>query len=307
MNIVITGATGFIGRNLIEKLLPLGHEITAVYNERTPPNIPEVKWIKADLRSSVPENLFRNCETVYMCAAVSSGANDIINRPHIFVTENTLINQNTIVSAVSARVRHIIFPSCSVMYGDSKNIQDEQDVSLYGIFPKYLGGASMKLYVEQLCKFYSTISDTKFTVIRHTNTYGPHDKFDPARAHVFAATIVKTAGNPKTINIWGSGEEGRDFIYIDDLMDLMLRCPNLQETNFELICAGSEKLVSINELVDEICNVRGISPIITRDLSAPTLPINICLSHQRAKSTFGWHPKTSLRAGIELTLAWRQE
>ena len=126
-----------------------------------------------------------------MCAAVSSGAKNIVNNPEIFVANNTTINQNTIVNAVKSEVKHIIFPSCSVMYQNSESIQGENDVSIENIEDKYVGGAAMKLYVEGLCKFYSLISKTKFSVIRHTNCIGPYDKFDPSLSHVFASVVVK--------------------------------------------------------------------------------------------------------------------
>jgi GDP-L-fucose synthase len=304
--VVVTGGTGFIGMNLIKRLVKSNFSVTGIFNHRAPPSIPNVEWRQWDLTCPPPPDLFADADGVLMCAAISSGAKDIINRPEIFVTQNTLINQNTILAATQAGTEHIVFPSCSVMYPSSEKIQGEDDVRIDRIYEKYVGGAAMKLYVEQLCRFYSMITTTRFTVIRHTNTYGPHDKFDRDRAHVFAASILKTENNPESIEVWGTGEEGRDFVYVEDLVDLMVRTLSVQKEKFELVCAGSENLISINELIKTICSVRRINPLITHNLSSPSLPVNIVLSHQRALNLFGWKPTTSLEDGIRKTIAWRE-
>ena len=89
----------------------------------------------------------------------------------------------------------------------------ENDVSIENIEDKYVGGAAMKLYVEGLCKFYSLISKTKFSVIRHTNCIGPYDKFDPSLSHVFASVVVKSLSKTSNqIEIWGNGRRKEDFI-----------------------------------------------------------------------------------------------
>jgi nucleoside-diphosphate-sugar epimerase len=107
--ILITGGSGFIGRNLINKLIETGYrDITATYWKATPSNIKNVKWIKVNLIEGISINFLKNIDTVYMLAAVSSGARDIIERPEIFVTNNVLINQNTIINAIESKVKNII-------------------------------------------------------------------------------------------------------------------------------------------------------------------------------------------------------
>ena len=98
-------------------------------------------------------------------------------------------------------------------------IQTEDDVDLNNIARQYLGGAAMKLYAEGLCKFYSTRSKTKFSVLRHTNCIGPYDKLTLG-SHVFASVITKTGTENETVEVWGDGNEGRDFLFITDLTDL---------------------------------------------------------------------------------------
>jgi nucleoside-diphosphate-sugar epimerase len=81
-----------------------------------------------------------------------------------------------------------------------------------------------------------------------------------------------------------------------------------KKTNkFDLVCAGSEKLTTINELVDEIINIKNISPIVTRNISKPSLPINIVLSNKLAKKLFDWSPKITLSEGLKNTIEWYRQ
>ena len=66
-----------------------------------------------------------------------------------------------------------------------------------------------------MCEFYSNLSKTKYTVIRHSNIYGPYDKFDLEKSHVFGATLTKVMNGKERVTVWGTGREGRDLLYIE--------------------------------------------------------------------------------------------
>ena len=308
MKICITGATGFIGTNLaIEFQNSDEFDVYGIYNRRPPHKfIKKNNWIKSDLSDVHSlEKTFEGFDIIVMCAAVSSGAKNIINNPEIFVANNTTINQNTIVNAVKSEVKHIIFPSCSVMYQNSESIQGENDVSIENIEDKYVGGAAMKLYVEGLCKFYSLISKTKFSVIRHTNCIGPFDKFDPSLSHVFASVVVKSLSKTSNqIEIWGNGKEKRDFLYVNDLTRLINVLIDKQVESFELLCAGSSNLISITDLYHLAMKITGVKKELTYNLEKPSIPVNICLSHEKAKQKYGWVPEVSLEEGMKKVIEW---
>ena len=91
--------------------------------------------------------------------------------------------------------------------------------------PNYFGIGWTKLYIEKMCEFFSRLGVTKHTVIRHTNVFGPHDKFDLERSHVFGATVTKAmTSTTGAITVWGTGEEARDLIYVDDLVRFVELC-----------------------------------------------------------------------------------
>jgi len=83
----------------------------------------------------------------------------------------------------------------------------------------YFGSGWTKLYIVKMCEFFSRLGVTKHTVIRHTNVFGPHDKFDLEKSHVFGATVTKTmTSRTGSITVWGTGEEARELLYVDDLV-----------------------------------------------------------------------------------------
>ena len=80
-----------------------------------------------------------------------------------------------------------------------------------------------KVYVEKMCEFFSRLGKTKHTVLRHSNMYGPHDKYDLEKSHVFGATVTKVMNSTDgKVNVWGTGEEKRDLLYVGDLVDFIV-------------------------------------------------------------------------------------
>ena len=186
-------------------------------------------------------------------AATTSGAKDITERPYIHVTDNAVMNSYLLRESFEAKVKHFIFPSCTVML-QSKEQQTEDDFDpRLEINKNYFGVGNTKLYLEKMCQFYSTLG-LKTTVIRHSNVFGPHDKFDLEKSHVLGATIRKVleASDGESINVWGSGKARRDFIFIIDLINFIIKAYKNQEKSFGLYNCGMGYSVSINELVQKI-------------------------------------------------------
>ena len=117
--IVICGATGFVGKNLVLKL-SRKHKIIAVYNEKPYFKCKNVSWIKADLRKIDDCNkVTKKASILIQAAATTSGSKDIINKPYIHVTDNAVMNSYLLKSCFDNKIKHFIFTSCTVMYGNS--------------------------------------------------------------------------------------------------------------------------------------------------------------------------------------------
>ena len=302
--IMILGATGFIGKN-IALFYSKNFKIKATYNKKIPFENQNIEWIKCDLRSTTQiNNLFDNIDIVINAAAVTSGIKDIINKPHIHVNDNALMNINILKQLFkNKKIKHYIFFSCTVMYQSSLKKQNEKKFN-YRITDKYFGVGWTKVYVEKLCKFYSTFLNTKFTVIRHSNIFGPYDKFDLEKSHVIGATISKVMKAEKEITIWGKGNEIRDFLYISDLIKFVELLIKNQKNKYEVYNYGSEIGVKILDLAKLIIKIAGKKIKIKKNLKAPTIDFNLVLDCGKAKKEIGWKAQVNLSDGIKKTLVW---
>ena len=256
-SILVCGATGFIGRNVTLGLSKnTKYKIHAVRFNRPAYKVPKnVKWHKADLKNpDQVEKLLKGKDIVIQCAATTSGSKDITSIPHIHVTDNAIINSYILRSVYNNKVKHLIFPSCTVMYPSSKKATKESDFN-GEIIDKYKGVGETKVYIEKISKFYSMQCDTKYTIIRHSNIYGPYDKYDLDRSHVFGATMTKVLTAKKRIEVWGTGNEIRDFLYADDLVNFIKIAINKQKTQYEIFNCGSGIPIKVKDLVKKIIKI----------------------------------------------------
>jgi GDP-L-fucose synthase len=282
-------------------------EVIGIYHLRPPFRHRDIRWRQADLRDPAQvEKALAGADIVIQAAAVTSGANDIVRRPQIHVADNAVMNSHLLRVAFERKVAHVVFFSCSIMYPSSPRPQKEDDFDGgRNIAAEYFGAAWTKLYVERMCEFYARQGDTQFTVIRHSNIYGPYDKFDLNRSHVFGATITKvmTAVDERVV-VWGAGQEGRDLLHVSDLVDFVRLALDRQQEPFGLYNVGAGEAVPVRTLVEAIVSASGRKLRIEHDLAKPTIATSISLDCARARETLGWQPRIALADGIGRTLDW---
>ncbi len=305
--VLICGASGFIGRNLFEALSKRRDlEVWGTYH--TNRFIEHHHLMRADLtEAGEAHRVMEGMDVVIQAAAVTAGAKEIVERPYIFVTDNAIMNARVLQAAYDRAIPQFIFPSCSVMYqpDTGRKVKESDFDPNEELHPNYFGAGWTKVYVEKLCEFYSRLGRTKFTVIRHSNIYGPHDKYDFERSHVFGATITKVMVADTEVAVWGNGTEERDLLHVDDLIRLIEIVLGRDDYAFELVNAGLGKSVPIRSLVKKIIAASGKNLSIKYDLSKPTIPTKLVLAIGKARRKFGWSPRISLEEGIKKTLAWR--
>jgi len=305
--ILICGGTGFIGRNLVENLSKnKNYQVYATYNTTKKIKIKNVKWIKGDLRKdSFSKKITKNIDVVIQAAATTTGSKDVVMQPFVHVTDNAVMNAYLFRNSYLNKVKHVIFFSCTTMYKSSKRpIKENNFNPLKDIEPKYFGVATTKVYNENMCDFYSRIGKTKFTAIRHSNIYGPYDKYDLERSHVFGATVTKVMTAKKEVVVWGRGTEKRDLLHVDDLVSFIKLSIKKQKNKFELLNCGAGYSISINNLVKKIIKISGKKLKIKYDLSKPTIPTYLSVNCDMARKKFGWKPKVNLDNGIKKTVDW---
>lgn len=305
--ILVCGGTGFLGRNFVEALASIEPaNLRATYFDRTPPNLTGVQWVQADLRNS--ETVLRitqGVDLIVQCAATTSGAKDVIAAPHMHVTDNAVMNSLLFRAAHDNGVEHVFFPSCTVMYPSRDTALQETDFDANApMYERYFGAGWTKVYLEKMAAFFASLGVTRYTVFRHSNLYGPHDKFDLEKSHVFGATIRKVLDADDKIIVWGKGREVRDFIHVDDMVQAACMAVTGQTTPYELFNVGGGNPISIAELVQMVVEESDKDLAIEFDTTKPTIDTRIFLNCDRIRDTLGWSPTTPLRKGIRQTLNW---
>ncbi|TET67901.1 MAG: NAD-dependent epimerase/dehydratase family protein, partial [Candidatus Aminicenantes bacterium] len=285
--ILVCGATGFIGRNIAESFAERdGFEVYGTYLNAEPPDNPKIKMIRADLTNKDDVNrAIKGTDIIIQAAATTSGAKEIVTKPYYHVTDNAVMNSLIFRSAYDHKVSHVVFFSCSVMYQSGDVPVKETDFNANEeMHQNYFGVGWTKVYIEKMCEFYSRLGNTKYTAIRHSNIYGPYDKFDLERSHVFGATMTKvmTAENGGKIVVWGAGEEERDLLYVSDLVNFVELAIDKGESKFELYNVGYGSSVSVNDLVKKIIASSGKDLKIEYDLTKPNIKTKLCLDIAKA-------------------------
>ena len=225
--ILVTGITGFIGRNIAERLIQRDDvELYGTYF-RSKPHKSFIKNKKITLskvnltKKDHVDKIIAGKDIIIQAAAVTTGSKDVVTRPYVHVTDNAVMNSLIFRACFENKVQHLIFFSCTTMYPNQQKPVKEEDFN-HKIIDKYFGVGWTKVYIEKMCEFYSRISKTKYTAIRHSNIYGPYDKYDLERSHFFGATITKVLTEKgDKISVWGDGSEERDLLYVSDLVDFV--------------------------------------------------------------------------------------
>jgi len=305
-NILVAGGSGFLGTNFLTKLSKYNCNIKATYlNNRKFLRIKKIKYIKADLLNKKHCNkVCSNVDILIIASAVSSGAADIQNRPLIHLTPNLIINSLLLETAYKNKVKHVVFISSSTVYPLSKKIMTENSDN-YNFFEKYFIVGWMKKFSEIICEMYATkIKDTmKCTIIRPSNIYGPHDKFDLGKAKVIPALINKIFRSKHKIEVWGDGKDIKDFIYVEDFIDATLKIITKQNKIFDIFNISQGNSITLNKVImclKKITNKKNL--IIKYNKTKPTMiPIRKISSKKINKM---WKPKHSLLSGLTKTYDW---
>jgi nucleoside-diphosphate-sugar epimerase len=138
--------------------------------------------------------------------------------------------------------------------------------------------------------------------------YGPYDKYDLERSHMFGATITKVmTSTDGKINVWGTGEESRDLLYVEDLVKFVDAAITKQTTPYELFTVGVGKAVKVKDVIKKIIEHSGRELEMVHDLSKPTIPTSLYLNYNKAKEMLGWEPEVDLDNGIIKTINWYKE
>jgi GDP-D-mannose 3',5'-epimerase len=311
--ILVAGAGGFIGGWLVRYLHEQGYSNLRAIDVKPFDDwyqlLPDVPSHVADLRSlEACQDAVRGIKHVYNLACDMGGMGFIeANRSLCMVS--VLINTHLIMAGKDAGVERHFYSSSACIY--NTNLQGDSAVTAlreedaYPALPED-GYGWEKLFSERMCRNFYDDFGIETRVARYHNVYGPHGTYDGGREKAPAAICRKVAAaklaGTNEIEIWGDGEQTRSFMYIDDCLFGTTR---LMESDIrEPINLGSSELVTINQLVDIVEKIAGVSLRRRYLLDAPKGVRGRNSDNTRIRKHLGWEPSTPLADGLEQTYAW---
>jgi nucleoside-diphosphate-sugar epimerase len=311
--ILVCGAGGFIGGHLIADLRRQGHKQLRAVDKK-----PLSEWYQRfdDVENFqgnlelLPdcEKAVEGCDVVYNLAADMGGMGFIeLNKALCMLS--VLINTHLLLAAKKFGASRFFFSSSACVYNADKqrdpNVTALKEEDAYPGMPED-GYGWEKLFSERMCRHFREDFGIQTRVARYHNVYGPHGTYDGGREKAPAAVCRKVINaklsGKHEIEIWGSGEQTRSFMYIDDCL---YGTQKLTNSNFvEPINIGSNELVSINQLVDIVEEIAGVKLKRNYNLSAPKGVNGRNSDNTLIQKVFGWQPATRLRDGMEKTYRW---
>jgi UDP-glucuronate 4-epimerase len=309
MRILVTGAAGFIGSHLAEKLLSAGHDVAILddFNDFYDPQIKReniarisrnVEIHHVDLRDNAAvRNLFhrQKFETIAHLAA-RAGVRPSIQNPQLYYDTNVAGTLHLLDTARLTGVERFIFASSSSVYGALKKVPFSEDQHLTQTLSPY---AATKIAGEFLCSTFSHLYRMRVVVLRYFTVYGPRQRPDLA-IHQFTRRIC--AG--EAIDQFGDGTTRRDYTYIDDIIQGTLAGLKYEGPLFDIFNLGESETIRLKDLISAIEGALGKKAKIKQLPEQPgDMPLT-CADISKAKKLLGYDPKTKFREGLPRFIDW---
>jgi nucleoside-diphosphate-sugar epimerase len=313
--ILVCGAGGFIGGHLVADLLRQGFSRLRAVDikplERWYQRFDEVENIGSLDLKKLPacRRAVRDAHWVYNLAADMGGMGFIENNRALCML-SVLINTHMLQAAHEAGVERYFYSSSACVYNHDKqtdpSVTGLKEADAYPAMPED-GYGWEKLFSERMCRHFTEDFGLTTRVARFHNVYGPLGTYDGGREKAPAAICRKVIEAKLTgeheIEIWGSGEQTRSFMYIDDCVKGTQEIMGSEAITFPINLGSAEK-VSINQLVDVVEGIAGIRLKRKYDLNAPKGVNGRNSDNTLIRDALGWEPAIPLRTGMEKTYTW---
>jgi GDP-D-mannose 3',5'-epimerase len=312
LDAVVTGAGGFIGGHLVRSLLSQGKSVRAVDIK------PFAEWYQVHPEAQSEQRdvslldearaAVGDAAVVYNLAADMGGMGFIENNKALCMM-SVLTSTHVLQAAREAEVERYFYSSSACVYAAEHQTNPDvvplKEADAYPAMPED-GYGWEKLFSERMARHYYEDYGVQTRVARYHNVYGEHGTWTGGREKAPAAICRKVATaaitGEKVIPIWGDGHQTRSFMYIDDCVYGTQMITNADSP--EPVNLGSAELVSINQLVDIVEGIGGVTLQREYDLSAPQGVRGRSSDNTEIIARYGWEPSTSLADGLERTYRW---
>jgi GDP-D-mannose 3',5'-epimerase len=310
--ILVTGAGGFIGHHLVQRLKNDGFWVRGA-DIKPPEYEPSAadEFVVSDLR------LWENClkatkdvDQVYNLAADMGGIGYITANHADISRNNILINTHMLDASRLNGAQRFLFSSSACVYPQYKQKDPdvtplkESDAVPADPEPGY---GWEKLFAEELCRYYKRDYGFETRIVRFHNVYGPLGTYEGGKEKAPAAISRKVAlaEDGGEIEVWGDGEQTRSFMHVDDCVEGLLR---LMASDYaEPLNLGTDRLVTINELIDLVSEAAGKHLSKRHDLSKPQGVRGRNSDNTLLNEVLGWEPKITLETGLKVTYKWIED
>ena len=297
MKSIITGGAGFIGSHLSEKLVSLGHKVVVidnfiVGNKSNIRNIKgKIKVFNRDIRNyNSIKNLFKNVDYVFHLAALADIVPSIEN-PDDYYSTNVQGTYNVLKASVKNKVKRLIYSASSSCYGIPKKYPTPENERILPEYPYAL----TKRMGEELVIHFAKVYKLNTTSLRFFNVYGPRARTSGTYGAVFGVFLAQKLAN-KPFTIVGDGKQKRDFTYVSDIVDAIIKTSKRKNLKGKIYNVGSGRTISINKIVKLLGGKKIFIP------KRPGEPDITFADIKKIKKEVNWKPKISIEKGIKIIL-----
>ena len=303
--ILVTGAAGFLGSHLSEKLSELGHNVIGIdnmiggYKDNIPKNIEFHKIDCCDLEKV--QNIMKGIEIVYHCAATAHEGLSVFS-PFEITKNNYLASVSIFSAAVNEKVKRIIFCSSMARYGSQKSPFHES-MKPQPVDPYAIAKVASEDVLTNLCE----LNNIEWVIAVPHNIIGPRQKYDDPFRNVVSIMINRMLQGKAPI-IYGDGNQTRCFSYIDDCLSCLIPMLDQKNLNKQTINIGpDEEFVTINKVAEICSNITGVNlnPIHKKD--RPREVKHATCSADKARKLLNYKTTVNLQDGIQKTFDYIKE
>lgn len=307
LHALVTGGAGAIGSRLVQHLLAQGHRVVVVddLSSGFVSNVPkEAEFVRGSiLEAAVLNSLFEDegFEYIFHLASLFANQNSV-DHPERDLEVNGLgflkLAEKTIQSSTPERLKRLLYVSSSCVYGAFGGAVAED-----GALKPSTPYAITKLLAEYYLRYYADHSKLPITIVRLFNSYGPGER--PGRYRNVIPNFIAKALRDEAITITGTGEETRDFTFVDDTVACMLKAAFSRRSLGEVYNVGTGTETSIHTLASEIIRISGSrSEIHFAPRRSWDHTTRRCADIRKAAAHLSYEPKTSLETGLSSTIDW---